>query len=143
MRLLETAWQDIRYAFRMLLQNPGFAAVAILSLAFGIGANTAIFTLIDSVLLRSLPVQDPDRLVVVARNPDEPSTGFNYPDYRYIRDHAKSFSGVIASSGVGSQAAMTVPDEGSSATAQLGEPSLRIRQLLRCARCDSRHRPRC
>ncbi len=123
MRLLETVWHDIRFAFRMLVQNPAFAAVAILSLALGIGANTAIFTLIDSVLLRSLPVQDPDRLVVVARNPDEPSTGFNYPDYRYIRDHAKSFSGVIASSGIGSQAAMTVPDEGSSATAQLVSPA--------------------
>jgi hypothetical protein len=77
---------NIRYAFRILSQNPGFAAVAILSLALGIGANTAIFTLIDTVLLRSLPVQAPEQLVVIARNPANPSTSFNYPDYEYVRD---------------------------------------------------------
>jgi predicted permease len=124
MRLFETIRQDVRHAVRILLQNPGFAAVAILSLALGIGANTAIFTLIDTVLLRSLPVQDPERLVVFALNPDEPSVGSNYPDYEYIRDHNKSFSGVIASGGSGSPAAMEVPDEGAHATAQLVLPSL-------------------
>src|SRR5689334_889819 len=107
--------QDIRYALRMLRQNRGFAVVAILSLALGIGANTAIFTLVDTVILRSLPVRDPERLAVLAINPDKPSTSFNYPDYEYIRDHNKSFAGVVAYSGGGRQAAFRVSDEGASA----------------------------
>ncbi len=119
MRLLEAIRQDTRYAVRLLVQNPMFAAIAILSLALGIGANTAIFTLIDTVLLRSLPVRDPGQLVVFARDPDDPSVGDNYPDYLYIRDHNKSFSGVIAYGGGWSPAAMAVPDEGAHATAQL------------------------
>ena len=123
MRLFDTLRQDSRQTLRMLSQNPGFAAVAIVSLALGIGANTAIFTLIDAVLLRSLPVHEPHRLAVFALNPLRPSVGSNYPDYEYIRDHNKSFSGVIASGG-GSPAAMEVPDEGARATAQLVSPSL-------------------
>ncbi len=87
---------DVRYAFRILAKNPGFAAVAVLSLALGIGANTAIFTLVDYVILRSLPVRAPEQLAVIARNPEKPSPSFNYPDYVYIRDHNQSYSGVIA-----------------------------------------------
>ena len=63
---------DIRYAFRILGKNPGFAAVAILSLALGIGANTAIFTLMDYVLLRSLPVRAPEQLAVHRAQPRGP-----------------------------------------------------------------------
>src|SRR5215475_5144985 len=102
--------QDIRYALRVLAQNRSFAAVAILSLALGIGANTAIFTLIDYVMLRSLPARSPEQLVVLARNPEKPSTSFNYPDYRYIRDHNQSYSGVIAAS-EGGVTAFAVPSE--------------------------------
>ncbi len=119
MRPLETLAQDAGYAIRILRQNPGFASIAILSLALGIGANTAIFTLIDTVLLRSLPVRDPQRLVAYALNPDKPSVGFSNPDYEYIRDHNQSFEGVLAYGGGGSGAAFAVPDEGASATAQL------------------------
>ncbi len=102
---------DVRYAFRMIAKNPAFSAVAVLSLALGIGANTAIFTLIDYVMLRALPVRAPEQLAVIARNPEKPSTSFNYPDYVYIRDHNQSFSGVIASNGGANALAFAVPGE--------------------------------
>src|SRR5579863_10057032 len=92
---------DIRYAFRLLRQSPVFTAVGVCSLALGIGANTAIFTLINAVLLRWLPVKNPQELVVLARNPSHPNNSFNYPDYRFIRDHNQSYSGVLAFSNGG------------------------------------------
>src|ERR1700760_2597783 len=61
--MMEFLLKDVRYGYRTLLNNPGFAAIAVLSLALGIGANTAIFSFIDTVLLRSLPVREPDKLV--------------------------------------------------------------------------------
>src|SRR5215471_8592330 len=65
-RRLEELWQDLRYGVRMLVRNPGFTFVAALSLAVGIGANTAIFSLLDALLFRRLPVKQPEQLVVVA-----------------------------------------------------------------------------
>lgn len=109
--------QDIRYALRQLRQSPVFTAVSVCSLALGIGASTAISTLVNAVLLRWLPVQNPQELVVPARNPSRPSTSFNYPDYRYIRDHNRSYFGVIAFSNVGRPTSFSLP--GKSGTTQL------------------------
>jgi predicted permease len=85
---METFWQDLRFGFRQLLNKPGFALIATLSLALGIGANTAIFSLVDAVLLRPLPFHDPDRLLMVwedaaklgfPRNTPAPA---NYADWK-------------------------------------------------------------
>ncbi|MGI8745681.1 MAG: ABC transporter permease [Bryobacteraceae bacterium] len=109
---LQTFVADIRYSSRLLRQDRFFTTVAVLSLALGIGANTAIFSLIDSVLLKWLPVRNPQELVVLARNPAKPQTGFNNPDYEYVRDHNQVFAGVVASSGGGMPLGMTIPNEG-------------------------------
>jgi predicted permease len=81
-------------------------------LALGIGANTAIFTLVDAILLRWLSVPNPQELVVLARNPSRPTTGASYPDYCYLRDHSRSYAGLIAfwSGGV---TRFSLPGEGS------------------------------
>src|SRR5216683_983502 len=90
---VETLWQDLRFATRMLRKNPGFAAVAVLTLALGIGVNTAIFSAFDALVLRPRPVKDPDSLAAVFRTtPGEPHGRLSYPDYLYYRDHNRSFS---------------------------------------------------
>src|ERR1051326_7724753 len=93
---------DIRYALRMLTKNPAFAGVVVLTLALGIGANAAIFSLLDQVLLQSLPVASPDQLVVLsAYEAKEPvlDYSFSYPTYQDLRDRNSVFSGVIARGG--------------------------------------------
>ncbi len=92
-------YNDLRYAFRQLLKNPGFTAVAVLTLALGIGANTAVFSLVDAILLRPLSgVADSDRLVAVYTS-DYSSTRYgtsSYPDYVDYRDRSEAFSGLAA-----------------------------------------------
>jgi len=88
-------WQNLRYSFRGLRKNPGFTTVTILSLALGIGANVAIFTLINALLLRDLPVPHPERLVElsVVRHGDK--IPFSYPMFREIERGQRVFSGLI------------------------------------------------
>jgi len=100
---VESLWRDIRFGIRMLRKNPALTAVAVLTLALGIGANTAIFSLIDTVMLRSLPVQKPEELVQIMRrgpfSPDEGSPVFTNPLWEQVRDRQDVFAGVFSWSG--------------------------------------------
>jgi len=100
-------WQDLRYGFRALLRNPGFCAVAVLALALGIGPNTAIFTMVNAVLLKPLPVPQPDRVVMIWE--DAPKQGFDQlpvsaGDYLEWKRAAHSFEAMSA--------AFTIPEFG-------------------------------
>src|SRR5262245_7759027 len=89
-------WQDIRYAVRTLGKNPGFAAIAVLTLGLGLGANTAIFSLINTALLRPLPVERPDRLVTLNNSAGRGRfPAFSYPNYKDFRDRNEVFSGLL------------------------------------------------
>jgi predicted permease len=129
---MKTIWHDMRYGLRQLRRSSGFTAVAVLSLALGIGANTAIFSLINGVLLKSLPVRDPHELRVIdwacfgfeltgfsgstsqSKSGQHYSGSFPYPTYCDFRDQAAGFSDVFAFSEVGN---MTVLASGVAFTA--------------------------
>ena len=96
---VDTLFQDIRFAFRILRKTPLITCIALLSLALGIGANTAIFSLIDAVMLRMLPVQNPEQLVeILFRSPTTPRPRPNVtnPIWEQVRDHQDAFAGVFA-----------------------------------------------
>jgi putative ABC transport system permease protein len=88
--------QDARYALRLLAKSPAFTAIAILTLALGIGANTAIFTVVNAVLLRPLPFQDPSRLVLIAEKSPYPTITTSYENWQDWRDQSHSFESVEA-----------------------------------------------
>src|SRR5580700_4862204 len=96
---LETLTQDVRYALRILKNSPGFAAVAILSLALGIGANIVIFSLVDAVILKYLPVVRPAELMQLqygAPDWNDESSSFANPAWEQVRDHQDVFAEMFA-----------------------------------------------
>src|ERR1700730_7806062 len=95
--------RDLKYALRSLARNPGFAAVAVLSLSLGIGANTAIFTLINAVFLNPLPVEEPSRVMelftvdhLTSTSGNLGRTGSSLPNYEDFRDQNQAFTGLAA-----------------------------------------------
>jgi len=103
---MERLWQDVRYSARALRKTPGFTAVAVLSLALGIGANTAIFSLLNAVVLRLLPLRNPEQLVQFTytfpkAGPNNWNSWFDYPQFERFREQAKTLSGIFGGTGIG------------------------------------------
>ncbi|HSB12729.1 MAG TPA: ABC transporter permease [Blastocatellia bacterium] len=97
---MESVWQDLRFAIRLSARNPGFSVVAVLALAMGIGANTAIFSLVNGALLRPLPaVSNPGELVLLERTRNGRVSNSSYPDYLDYRDNNSTFAGLAAHCG--------------------------------------------
>src|SRR6267143_285607 len=95
---MQTLWQDMRYAVRMFLKKPGFTAIAVTTLALGIGANTAIFSVVNSVLLRPLPFSEPDRLVTFGLSTPKGLQDMEWTDqlFAFFRDRNQSFEALAA-----------------------------------------------
>src|ERR1700722_4816133 len=94
---MSVLWQDIRYALRVLGKNPGFAAISVLSLALGIGANTALFSVVHGVLLKPMPYQNPEQLVdVYWTTPTDQKFPFSFPDFLDIQKQNHSFTSMAA-----------------------------------------------
>ncbi len=116
-------FQDLRFGIRLLWKNPGFTAVAALSLALGIGANTAIFSLVDAVLLKTLPVKSTEQLVLLdAFNQRGERRNFSYQVFEQLRVRTQFFSGVLAA--LDGTSRMEVSDPGSGAWTEQAEVQL-------------------
>src|SRR5690349_20547306 len=98
---IENVFRDIRYALRIFAHNPGFSIIVILTLALGIGANTAIFSLVDATILRPLPYADADRIVALSEA-DRSGNDLmvSWPDFTDWRDQSKSFRAIAAIGGI-------------------------------------------
>src|SRR5262245_64229735 len=93
---METLFHDLRFGFRRLIKRPGFAVIAVLSLALGIGANAAIFSFVNLILFRRLPVADPQEVISVsAVGKDGELSAFSYPNYLDFRDRNEVLSGLL------------------------------------------------
>jgi predicted permease len=125
---IENFIQDVRYGLRTLAKNPGFTAVAVITLALGIGANTAIFTLVNALLLRSLPVQQPDELVLLGHGLDRGVVGeaqrgswelFSFAFYEHLRDHNRVFQDMCAFQSFEEDLSVRIEDTATSAPGKL------------------------
>src|SRR5262245_14265496 len=100
MRLLDTLGRDLRFACRLMRQTPAVSAVAMLSLALGIGANVTMFSLVNALMLKALPIHQPERLILLAQPPSDGfrqvRTSFTNPQFEYLRDHQDFLAGVLA-----------------------------------------------
>jgi predicted permease len=145
-RCVETVIQDVRYGLRQLRRNPGFTTIAVITLALGIGANTAIFSLINAVMLRNLPVENPQALALFADNPSESismnrsmnraSPGepvsvnsgqwkqFSYPLYQDLRDQNRAFRGICAFETGEDTLTIRLEEQGQSGAAQVAQGKL-------------------
>src|SRR5262245_23995171 len=95
--MIADLWQDLRYGARMLRKNPGFTLIAVFTLALGIGANTAIFSVVEGLLLRPLPYHEPEALVRLSNKTSRfPRIGISYPNFSDWRERAQSFEGMAA-----------------------------------------------
>src|SRR6187431_2157161 len=95
---MENLIRDLAHGARLLARRPGFTAVAVASLALGVGLNTTLFSVVNAVLLRGTPVADPDRLVEIytSDHPEYPHLTTSYPDYLSLREGTTAFSGLLA-----------------------------------------------
>jgi predicted permease len=111
---------DLQFAFRQLLKNPGFTTVTVLTLALGIGANTAIFTVINALTLRSLPVRDPEELVQITTRSRSSHVNdvFDYPFYELFRDNTRTLTGLFAATGIGNRDRLIVAADHTGASAE-------------------------
>jgi predicted permease len=100
--MFETVWQDVRHGARMLAKNPGFSFVAIVSIAIGVGANAAMFSIADGLILRPLPVPAANELLTLSTitPTGEAKSGISYPDFADLRDRTRSFEGLAATDGI-------------------------------------------
>ena len=98
---MRTLWQDARYGFRLLTRNAGFSLVAVFTLALGIGANTAVFSVINGILLHPLPYEDPNRLMFLTEWSEQvPDMSFSVANFKDVREQSRAFESFVAFNGV-------------------------------------------
>src|SRR5262245_56432077 len=127
---MQTLWQDLSYGVRMLMKNPGFTLITVITLALGIGANTAIFSVVNAALLRPLPYEGPDRLVVIwGAHPQIGREQASLPDFVDWREQCRSFERMAATT---SRSFERVPPEWNFSLTGGEEPERLIGDYVTC-----------